>query len=279
LSEWLKACNLYGPEISYAETAEDRAAVSAVRTIGTNAVPFLLKWIRHESPDWRYRLHRAVCKLPSFISESSLVEKVTADRAEDRARNAQMGFAVLGALASNAVPELVKLLDVRKCPDTGSRAMWILGDLGPDGIAALIRRIESTNGYGGTTAIKVLSHRGLGTNALAAVPFLIRFVASEDEEDAVYAAEMLGNLKIEPEIVVPSLTSALRYSNAPVEYAMNAKMNRQQMAAYALARFGRQATLAVPSLLKLAQDSEGYTYHLATNALGKIAPEVLANER
>jgi hypothetical protein len=63
LSEWL---TLYSQTFSDESGRKEAhaSAAQAVRHIGTNAIPYLLKWIRYETPDWRNKLESHIEKLP-----------------------------------------------------------------------------------------------------------------------------------------------------------------------------------------------------------------------
>src|SRR6185436_7866661 len=56
LSEWLRA--LRNPE------SED--ATNAVLAIGTNALPFLVKWVQYELPEWREGAANNTAKWPRW---------------------------------------------------------------------------------------------------------------------------------------------------------------------------------------------------------------------
>ncbi len=74
-------------------------------------------------------------------------------------------------------------------------------------------------------------------------------------------------MNVEPELVVPILTDNLQ-GPAPEPRAT---------AAYLLSVFGEDGRPAVPALLSLLSDADKSVRTAATNALLKIAPEVLTN--
>src|SRR3954468_23516674 len=47
--------------------AQAQASV-AIQNVGTNAVPYLLKWICYDTPPWKMRLYGKVNKLLSFLN-------------------------------------------------------------------------------------------------------------------------------------------------------------------------------------------------------------------
>src|SRR5260221_69913 len=104
----------------------DEGAEKAIRQIGTNAFPFLLKWIRYTMPAWKGRLYEAVNPtLNSLNSEWGLYDKRVL-----RAAQAASAFAVLGSQAQATIPELTLMLNDAKKVDNGRAAAYVLVLLG-----------------------------------------------------------------------------------------------------------------------------------------------------
>ncbi len=61
LGEWLGAYQ--NGRDGGLSSSEARTTVEAVRHIGTNALPFLVKWISYETPLWRRQIYGALFKL------------------------------------------------------------------------------------------------------------------------------------------------------------------------------------------------------------------------
>src|SRR6266404_1973707 len=98
LSEWVRNYGMFDPTRDIRETDE------AIRHIGSNAVPFLLDWIRYEPPAWKAKLYNTV---------NSLLEKLQCEwRLSDEqallAWGASGAFADLGPEANGAIPELAR---------------------------------------------------------------------------------------------------------------------------------------------------------------------------
>jgi HEAT repeat protein len=193
------------------------------------------------------------------------------NKAEAGANAAAYGLGILGTSAKAALPELCKLLDDPKFPQCRSRTLFALCNLGKEGLAVVISRLDSTDTSIRMSAVLAICYSGIGTNAALAVPGLIQILEHDQGSAAVVAAKTLGELYIEPEIVVPALTNCLRGTDSPSPIMKS----RQKMAIFALGKFGSKAQSAVPLLLKMAYGPNGGNYWAATNALGKIAPEVL----
>jgi len=161
------------------ESIAEQNAVDAVRHIGTNALPYLLRWMRYERPAWRNTLYTLLRKLPSNGPLR------VAGRPDILAGCTPYAFKSLGAAVMPAVPELVRLMSDRKAPDVGrANAMWVL-----------------TN---------------LGSNGLPAVPILIGCLRDKDAFVTQQAAFALGRIGLEPDLVVPALANCLKDPRAEV---------------------------------------------------------------
>src|SRR5436190_119420 len=85
---------------------------SAIRHIGTNATPFLIRWIQYQRPGWKNALRQNAWKLhpsnrvPLF---KRFLTRLMRDDAEIRADGAVYGFEILGSKADPVRPELRRL--------------------------------------------------------------------------------------------------------------------------------------------------------------------------
>jgi len=116
LSAWLKGYEFHSMPPEMPEPPPK--TVSAIRHIGTNALPFLVRWIQYDEPRWRYSVNRVASKLPPALLYGRAGRWLLADRAQDRAKRAVVGFAFLGTNATPALPELKCLV---KKPSKGAR--------------------------------------------------------------------------------------------------------------------------------------------------------------
>jgi hypothetical protein len=96
--------------------ADSLAAVDAIRHIGTNALPFLTRWIQYE-PGWKDSLGRKILTWP-VIGNRPAVQKVVWNMTKYRANNAVDGFKIPGSQANPALPELQRRADNPKAPYT-----------------------------------------------------------------------------------------------------------------------------------------------------------------
>lgn len=124
LSEWVLALD----ETSPTDVRED--ARDAIRFLGTNAVPYLARWITYEIPDWKWKPYRRVGPvLGGFISRG---EK------QRRSRLAWEALATDGLDASGAIGELVHVANDTNRLRRRLDAINVLGRLGKAGLPALV---------------------------------------------------------------------------------------------------------------------------------------------
>jgi hypothetical protein len=101
-------------------------AREAIKRFGTNALPYLLRWIQYEKPGWRKRLSRAVAALPSFIRYRETTQWLIDDSAETRAQSAAFAIGILGSDTETALPDLNRLAANSIVADVSERASFAL---------------------------------------------------------------------------------------------------------------------------------------------------------
>src|SRR2546430_5386123 len=178
LTEWLQ---IY--QKAAEGTSDERQAVAAVRTIGTNALPYLTKWIASEDLDQQLK--------------------------------AKDGFQILGPVGESAVPSLGKMLT-----STNEAISFIagqcLGHIGAPALPELLAGLTNRHFRVGTAA--ALAIVDLGTNASSAVPIFLRHLEHPNHFYRERAADALGKLHIEPETVVPALIRLLEDNSKAARY-------------------------------------------------------------
>jgi len=128
LSEWVREL-----PSNYFQTGESDAQ-RAIRHIGTNAIPYLLKWMRYEVPNGKDKLYRAVNQV---IKRLHMPRRIF-NQKEERARAAGLALEVLGLEVVRAIPELTRILTDPKEPASAYRASSILAGLGEAGLPPLL---------------------------------------------------------------------------------------------------------------------------------------------
>lgn len=223
----------------------------AIRTMGTNAVPYLVKWITEPA-------------------------RTTADY--DEVGRALKGFEILGPVASPAIPDLVKAIG-----RNGNFPACALGYIGTNAMPALTNRllesISTSNQptkrrslffssghpreefYVQRNILEALSF--YDTNAQPAIPALIAYIQSPNAREAWQAVGILAMAgHNQPEIVFPVLSHTFSNSSG----------NLRVSVADALSTFGTNAVSAIPLLLSGQQDPDANTRAHISVAIKKIAP-------
>jgi hypothetical protein len=264
LSEWVLSYQP-GPGAPFSEGAR-----VAIGHIGTNALPFLLRWIQYEPRAWRKVWERF--SLPFFEDGSR------------RAEGAVAAFRVLGPRGSGAIPELVRLMNGTN-EQIGFMAGRALGGIGKEAIPVLLDLLTNRPVRGGPRSFtkapgdyyrSIKTTQGfqladawmeLGTNTRFAVPALIRELTNRDESIAAMAA---GLLAIE---TVPATNYAVPIPGGTAWVPTGT---------WRLTVYGEPddvARQAVGFLVKAMNDPDSSVREEATNALRKIAPEVLETNK
>lgn len=242
-------------------------AAKAIRHIGTNAIPYLLEWMKYEQPFWITHLiafkdkHLANVKMPAWVNEEIMLQRITA---QNRPNSALAALQVLGPEAKAAIPKVARLInDPRE--KIHRRALSCLTVLGPEGyqplLAAMTNRNPDVRYYAAVYASRI------GTNARPAVPLLIQWLKEPDYKINICALWSLANLKLDSPLVVPSLVRSLDHTNVRV----------QLEAVNALEEYGTNALAAVPALLSLLNHPNGDFRYSVTSALQNISPQALTN--
>jgi HEAT repeats len=229
------------------KVVQNEQAVRAVRSIGTNAVPALLKMVRAKGSKYG-------------LSDLNI-------KGVD-------GFYILGAAASNAVPELVEIFEENKYPTSRASAAHALEGIGSGAFAFMAlakipascdrvipiatQALNDTNFLVDYEAMNVLGN--CGTSAKEAVPALVEMLTNADIKLRRSASVTLGKIHSLPDITIPALIGCL---SDPAAYVRGE-------AAWDLGNFGTLAKKAIPALLQLKNDKDSRVRGAAEGALRKI---------
>jgi HEAT repeat protein len=180
---------------------------AALQQIGPKAIPTLLRLLRAKDTRFKIKVARIAEKLP--LIHYSYWPALSRNHA------GQHGFQVLGADASNAVPALIEILESHISDDSETATAWSLGMVGPP--------------------------------ARAAVPVLLRQLASGNSRVRDAAIVALTAIHAEPETVLPALVKELDNPNE----------NSPSRVFAAVSAFGAEAAPALPGLLsRISSDNE-----------------------
>jgi hypothetical protein len=250
---------------------EGREVIEAAKHIGTNALPWLLKWIDDENPWEIWSLH-FIGKLPGPVRGvvyrrcGPTLERKLKDR---KGVLAYFWIMRLGSRAAPAVPELTRRMNDASVNNYRiNAAMRALSYIGKDGLPPLVEVADGSNVTKSATAFShICDMINLGTNARPVVPKVVALLNGPDGTLAGKAANVLGCWRIEPALVVPALAESVKIPNP--------NMFLRVTAAEALGKFGTEAEQAVPALVEVLTDADRDLRRTGTNALLKIAPEAL----
>jgi hypothetical protein len=130
LSYWLRQHDFNTPidsDLPEFKVARDEAAF-AIRSIGSNAVPWLIAMANYDPPATASTL---LMRLPPWVGrlvgESGILS-------EDPAKYAEIGFEILGTNAQDAIPQMVQLMADKTHPLRARRAAVSLSYLGPSAL-------------------------------------------------------------------------------------------------------------------------------------------------
>jgi hypothetical protein len=171
LSEWLKVMSrrTYNPSTGTGEWAH---ADWAVEHIGSNAVPFLVRWIGYERPGWSRKAW-----VQTIFAKFPRLERSCTRRWDEREALALMsvaGFKSLGPYARDAIPGLVRLVKAGG-PKPRMRAMTTLEQLGQEGLSPLVEVSNEDSAPGRfEAAAHLLSMGRAGVDIDRAVPTVLR---------------------------------------------------------------------------------------------------------
>jgi hypothetical protein len=142
LSEWLK---FYADATDRFPTLEVQQEFkntdSAMRQIGTNAIPSLLRLLRVKDST-------LTVKLLDLLQEQHVI-KIKYTRASYWNLAAGHGFQVLGAKAQNAVPALIEIVNANISPSSQYCSLIVLANIGPsakDAVPSLLQWVTNADG-------------------------------------------------------------------------------------------------------------------------------------
>jgi hypothetical protein len=215
LSYWLEA-NSYKPGVGREEAQE------ALRIMGTNAVPFLLKYIMARPGAWERTVRNVKSKIGLHAE----------DRLRNRAAYAAYAFEALGEQAEGAISHLDAMLHSPTDLDRYFPALALAG-IGKPALPVFISALTNRNPSVQLAVIQAFD--SLGTNRSFAAASLLQTLRDPDMRVRQATASVLGLSGISPTLVVPALINTLSDSNRYV----------RSMAGFSLINLGAKA---IPSL-------------------------------
>jgi hypothetical protein len=262
LSEW---CWLYWPWVSEGPAGQERARV-AINHIGTNALPFLVQWLRYDHPSPKETMADIMGQLKDRLHRNTGARNSL--RPLVRADIAVFGFEALGTNAIPAIPALTILLrDRASSPVTVGAAADALRAVGDKGWVQLAEYLRERGQPNRVFVIQNLFSARQDVGPILDV--LTDCIQDPDDRVAVASATATALCSISQESAkrVTILKKGIGDSRATV----------REVSITFLGTLETNATPALPEIARALQDSNADVRRAATNALVKIAPEVLTN--
>ena len=258
LSYWIKESERHRSE------KETKQASEAVRQIGTNGLPLLLKWLQYE-PQSAKGVSFMVGRLPSVVTDNFVMQGFL-ESGRGRNYEAMMGFRLLGTHASPAIDELAGLVSHPSVVVASSavRALGYIGEPAYPVLKTVVTDHKSAQARMQALFVMGLS-KNLGTNTVPAVVLFSQALNDTNAGVAGVAVFALVQFPEHTDIALPALVKCLTMTNKEARLA----------ATRSLGAFGRKANAAVEGLVTELNDPDTKIRRAATNALLRIAPEVL----
>jgi HEAT repeat protein len=240
---------------------QQRRAEAALRAIGPDAVPYLLKLLQQKEPRLKKELREVSWKTKRLMGIDSVYELPWVEPME---RSIQL-LAAFSALGPAAKPAISTLTDLLHQPDTAYVSACALARIGPEALPPLIRALDSPRPEVRAAAASVLGTVESDTAMILSA--LRKGLNDPDTHVRIGAVVSLGAIgRSEPQTVLSALITGVGDSNVAV----------RSYAADALGRLGSEAQPAVPELLKLAEGLDRIASGKARDAIRRIDPEAAA---
>ncbi len=251
LSQWLAILDRGDPLISTQE------AETAVRQIGTNGIPVLLKWLEYQQPPWRARLGMLCYKLPEKLAEP--FERLVVGPGPLRQRYAYSALYLLAQDASPAIPVLARHI-------AGPASEGVVVLIAHMGDAGLPTVLPIATNAAERTILRTIVIQEVGngwaqfasTNAL--VSALICCLQDTNEDVTIATAKVLCLHKIQRDVALQKL---VQVSEGPD------KRVRQRAATYL--RECLSASFPPERLVQFLQDTNSPFTRFAAAGLGDLA--------
>lgn len=239
LSEWVT-------RFSLGQGSDRDTAAVALRGIGTNALPWLMKWTAAGAGPFRLKAEslaeELAPQLPNRLA-SSLV-RFSHDR-NGKAEGAALSFLALGSLAAPAIPELERRLFQNPPDRYHDRAAFAVGAIGVAAVPVLTNAFARRFAAADQNCLRYLGN--LGTNFVLVLPIVMAGCRDPDPVRAMQSVEILGQFYVAyGDQAIPLLVNCLSDPRGEIRVR----------AARVIGHFGHSATVALPALNNALHDTE-----------------------
>jgi HEAT repeat protein len=176
--------------------------IDAVRAVGTNAIPFLLKRLRANDSSLKLGLIKLANK-QRYIQFPYVP-------ASELNKEGMDGFHFLGRSASNTVPELIRIFQANISPSSMTNTCRALAYIGPDAKAAVFPLLVRAQDADVDLRTDIYWTLGcIHEKPEVVVPVLITALSDTNTWHRMMAASSLGCYKSAANSAIPALTVAL----------------------------------------------------------------------
>jgi hypothetical protein len=237
------------------------SAEDAIKHIGTNALPFLIKWIQYEEPPWRRRLNALCSKLPQKLTNP--FSYFLDERLYVRKSGAFSALYILGPDASPAIPTLLHLIQTQ--PLTIQESMTALAAIGGDGFTPVLRILTDQASPNRIPAINAIADADLQAkrplNPIV-LSTLTNCLADTNRELAFCAAEILCRYDSHKELGMKTFIDALQLEDKKLRQYAVMRLNISLKRGY-----------SIPVLLQFLQDTNSPLSPYSASVLSEMAAE------
>ena len=233
----------------------------AIRHIGSNGVPFLLKWmqlkpVQYQQPGpMRMRLVKLCLKLPRSLAEP-LIRRIIGHGIQPQYQSFE-ALCILGPEARSAIPELSRLIET----SYSTMALGVLAHIGDEAVPPMLAVVTNRTSPYRAEVISVLAGSEMKYTFNQTVASTLMFCLDDSDFNVAFdAADVLCDHHIEPEVVLVPLIHALERDD---------QIERRRVLDYLHGFFARNFTMA--SVLQFLRDTNSSYSTYAAGALGQLA--------
>ncbi len=212
-------------------------AEGAIRAMGTNAVPYLIRMLPEREMEWTQKYNHRVQEF--FGNDAYRGRRFFLG---GRSHLAARGLWALGPAAKAAVPFLIQnMTNYHSGAGAASEYQYALTFIGADSVLPLTETLSHPD-----AALRYFAWGALGlcdTNLVLAIPRLIELAKSKDEETCTESVRLLS-----------LISEDSRTTSALVEFLKDSSDAVRHSAAQGLAYHGVKAKSALPALMESLKD-------------------------
>jgi hypothetical protein len=262
LSEWLQVAYEVHPRSSQRAKAEE-----AIRSIGTNALPLLLKWTEAKDNRFREKFESVAERIVPRERAGRWSDFLFGRRAFTKQKLAEIGFEILGEQAAAATERLTQMAKNNKY-----EAVFMLARIGKSGAPTVLHLLGDVTNENWWAALRgVATLQSHGVDCSSALPILLDCLTATNRLVSWLAVEGLESFTNYPDIVIPGVLS--RVQSIP-DWETRFEVTKN------LGTFGEKGHSAVPQLIAFLHctNADFFFREAVLHSLREISPEDVPQE-